>query len=93
MTRAKTAYMILSLFLVYLLMSLAAHAQDVPRISKEKLKEELQSPDIIVLDVRTDRDWETNQWKIAGAVREDPSKVGDWKGKYSRDKTIVLYCA
>jgi rhodanese-related sulfurtransferase len=74
-------------------MAFAAHAQEVQRTSKEKLKAELKSPDLIILDVRTDYDWESSQWKITGAVREDPSKVTEWKDKYPKNKTIALYCA
>lgn len=72
-----------------------AVALDVPRISKEKLKSMLGNPDVVVVDVRTffDRKMSVNQ--IKGAVREDPdpAKVKSWAKKYSKEKTIVLYCA
>jgi rhodanese-related sulfurtransferase len=94
MMRPKTASNLLACLILFLFAALTAHAQDVQRITKEKLKAELgQTPDLIILDVRTDRDWETSQWKIAGAVREDPSKAEEWKNKFSKNKTIVLYCA
>ncbi len=39
-------------------------------------------------------DWDNSKVKIQGAVREDPDKnVKSWAEKYSKDKTIVLYCA
>ena len=93
MIRPKTASTILLFFMFCLLTAFAANAQNVQRISKEELKANLQSPDLIIIDVRTDRDWESNEWKIAGAVREDPSKTEEWITKYPRDKKIVLYCA
>ncbi len=83
------AFMVLSIWV------LMAVALEIPRISKEKLKSMLGNPDVVVIDVRTffDRKMSTNQ--IKGAVREDPnpSKVKSWAKKYSKEKTIVLYCA
>ena len=82
-------------FMVLGIWAVMAVALDVPRISKEKLKSMLGNPDVVVIDVRTffDRKMSTNQ--IKGAVREDPnpSKVKSWAKKYSKEKTIVLYCA
>jgi hypothetical protein len=93
MIRANTASTILLFFMLCILTAMAAHAQNVPRISKDELKATLQSPNLILIDVRADRDWETSEWKITGAVREDPSKTEEWINKYPRDKMIVLYCA
>ena len=82
-------------FMVLGTWAVMAVALDVPRISKEKLKSMLGNPDVAVIDVRTffDRKMSTNQ--IKGAVREDPdpSKVKSWSKKYSKEKTIILYCA
>jgi len=66
----------------------------VPRITKEEVKPILGNPDVIILDVRSARDWKNTQWKIKGAVREDPNeKSGVWMDKYQKEKTLVLYCA
>ncbi len=65
---------------------------DVPRISKETLKSELGNPRLVVIDVRTMGDWQSSQWKIQGAVREDPGDVETWQNKYAKDSKIVLYC-
>jgi rhodanese-related sulfurtransferase len=68
--------------------------QEVPRITKEELKEMLDKPDVIVIDVRYGKDWTESKEKIPGAVREDPKKATKtWAGKYDKDKTIVLYCS
>ena len=66
--------------------------EEAPRITKEDLKNQLGSPDLVVLDVRTDKDWSSVDTKIAGAVREDPKDFSMWVGKYPKDKTLVLYC-
>jgi hypothetical protein len=76
-----------------LLFMLEAMAQEVPRITKEELKEMLGSPDLVIIDDRTGRDWNASEFKIKGAVREDSAKADEWAGKYPKDKTLVFYCA
>lgn len=71
----------------------AVAAETVPRISKEDLKAKLGSADVVIIDVRTDRDWESSDLKIKGAIRENPGIVDFWADNYPKDKTIVLYCA
>ncbi len=69
-------------------------AEKVPRMTKEQLKEWMGKPDLVILDVRSGSDWEKGQTKILGAVRENPGKpTKTWAEKYTKEKTIVLYCA
>jgi len=68
----------------------AAHA---PRITKEELKAELENPDVVILDVRRDKDWTDSDQKIKGAIREDGKEYKSWAENYPSDKKIVLYCA
>ena len=68
-------------------------AADAPRIEKEKLKERLGKPELILIDIRAGADWKASTQKIKGAVREDPGQVDAWMTKYPKDKTLVLYCA
>ena len=68
-------------------------SEDVPRMSTEQLKALLDSPDLVLLDVRTEKDWKKSDKKIFGAVRVDPREVDSWAGDYSKDQKIVLYCA
>ena len=83
------AFMMLGIWVVM------AVALDVPRISKEELKSMLGNPEVVVIDVRTFFDRKMSVKQIKGAVREDPdpTKVKSWAKKYSKEKTIVLYCA
>jgi predicted sulfurtransferase len=69
-----------------------ASAQEANRITIEELKGMLGSPDLVIVDVRRDGDWNTGTVKVKGAVREDPEKVETWMSKYSKDKTLVFYC-
>jgi hypothetical protein len=69
-------------------------AAEVSRMTKEELKALLGSSGITILDVRAGLDWEDSEWKIPGAIREDPRKeVKSWAEKYPKEKTLVLYCA
>lgn len=70
-----------------------AQSADVPRMTKDGLKAMLDNPDSVILDVRAQSDWKDDDSKIKGAIREDPESVKSWAEKYSKDKTIVLYCA
>ena len=71
----------------------AAFADSTPKMTKEDLKEKLDSPDIVIIDVRVGESWTASEVKIKNAVREDPQNVDAWMNKYAKDKTLVLYCA
>jgi hypothetical protein len=66
---------------------------DIARMTKDELRVLLDKGDVIVLDVRSGRDWKSSEFKIKTAVRENPVKVASWANTYPKDKTIVLYCA
>ena len=66
---------------------------EAPRMSKEELKSQLDNENVIIIDVRTKRDWKKSDHKVKGAVRENPRKLESWASKYPKDKTLVLYCA
>ena len=67
-----------------------ASAKEAPRMTPEELKTLMGKPDVVLIDVRAQSDWDGSSEKIQGAVREDPRKVKEWAGK---DKTLVFYCA
>jgi len=71
----------------------AMAADDVPRMTKEGLKVLLNNPNVIIVDVRVGKDWKASEFKIKGAVREDLTEFSSWADKYSKDKTLVFYCA
>ena len=64
---------------------------EVPRLSKEQARAMIGNPDVVVLDCRPVEQWKFSDQKIPGAVHEDPMDVDSWAGKYSKDKTIVIY--
>ena len=87
----------LKLFPLWLFVVLAwgtsSWGAEVPKITKEDLKAILGTPDVIIVDVRTNAGWNESKLKIKGAVREDPIQATLWAGKYPKDKTLVFYCS
>jgi len=85
---------ILSICLALLLFLAAGivSAAPVPKITAEELALMLNDPDLIVIDVRLERDWKSSPLKIKGAVWEDFLEVNSWAEEYPKDKTVVLYC-
>jgi rhodanese-related sulfurtransferase len=81
-------------FLILLAFAMPAYGEeDAFRISTEQLKNIIDSPDLVLLDVRTGKDWKKSDRKIIGAVRVNPSDVSSWAGEYGKDNKIILYCA
>lgn len=80
----------LSLFIFSLLYSCAPQIQ---RTSTEGLSNILNDRDVVIVDVRSDRDWNASDEKIKGALRGNPFDIKSWSDSLPRDKTIVLYCA
>ena len=71
----------------------AVIAAEVGFMSKEELKQALSDENLVILDVRTGRDWSSSEFKIKGAVRADPGDFTNWASTFKKDKTVVLYCA
>lgn len=68
--------------------------EKVPRMTKEELKSMLGHPDVIIVDVRLENEWNKSQSKIKGAVREDPEKdIQSGVDRYPKEKTLVFYCS
>ncbi|HUJ69849.1 MAG TPA: rhodanese-like domain-containing protein [Syntrophorhabdales bacterium] len=83
-------------FVMLVLVALAfgvARADDSHSMTKEQVRSLLGKPDVIIIDVRTNYDWDNSKVKIPGAVKEEGMKFASWMNKYPKDKTIVLYCA
>jgi rhodanese-related sulfurtransferase len=81
------AFMLLFAFVV------PVQGAEAPRISVQELNEILESPDLVILDVRTDKDWKASDRKVVGAVRVRSQDINSWAGDYAKKQRIVLYCA
>lgn len=64
---------------------------EVPRITKQQLKEMLGKPDVLIIDGRPAEQWKYSDQLIPGAVHEDPLTVQTWASKYDKTKKIVVY--
>jgi rhodanese-related sulfurtransferase len=92
MKRWKVLLGLICMFFITIAMP-AYGKDDAPRISTKQLNNILDSPDLVILDVRTEKDWKKSDRKITGAVRVDPFDVSSWAKEYAMDNKIVLYCA
>ncbi len=89
----KWHLVILCISLVLLSSGAAFSYEKTQMVTREQLKAILDDPDLAIIDVRTGIDWNSSEWKIKGAVREDPLDVDAWAKRYPRDKMFVIYCA
>ena len=64
----------------------------IPRVPKEMLLRHLDNSEVYVLDVRTEEAWRASEFKIKGALREDPGDFHFWVQKYRDNQAYVLYC-
>jgi hypothetical protein len=87
------AFGALFLLLASVLVSPDVLAAGPLRTTKEELKQRLGSPELVIVDLRSGRDWTGSERKIAGAVREEPNDVEGWEKRYAKDKPMILYCA
>ena len=87
-----TFHFILTLFVLSMGLSPSA-AANVSIVTKEELKAQLDSSDVIILDARTGGDWKSSEFKIKGAMRAKPNNFNEWAEVYPKNKTLILYCA
>ena len=70
-----------------------AMAAEIPRMSKEELKAQLDSGTVAVLDTRSGKDWKSSEFKIKGAIRTPKKKIEEWLKNIPKEKKLVIYCA
>ena len=93
MKKARLCAIVLTVSLMLAFTWSCAIGQEAPRLDKETLKSWLSDPQVVILDVRQPQDWQVNDKKIKGAVRQDPNEFKTWTATLPKDKKIVLYCA
>jgi len=71
----------------------AASPDGVPRITAQELKVKMdRGEDIVILDVRTGRDYDRSREQIKGAVRISIFQLNERYGELPADKEIIAYC-
>ena len=94
MRKMKRKIMAVSTALVLsflIIMPAAALQEQVPGITKGLLRTILDKPDVVIVDVRLEKQWKITKSKIKGAVWENPKKLDSWADKYSKDLTLIFY--
>ncbi len=89
----KPRILLLVLFMLLASALFAVAASEVQRMSTEELNSRLGQADIVVVDVRTDGDWNNSDKMIAGGIHISPNDITPLRTKFTKDQTIVLYCA
>jgi 3-mercaptopyruvate sulfurtransferase SseA len=90
--------LISSLVALLLLFSLAGYSampttvEQVPRLTKDAVKEMLGKPDVVIVDIRYIKQFEQSDKKLPGAVFVQPENFDEFvKNHPQKDKTYVLY--
>ncbi len=66
--------------------------EQVPRLTKDTVKELLGKPDVVIVDIRYIRQYEQSDKKIPGAVFVQPENFDEFvKNHPKKDATYVLY--
>lgn len=81
------------LLIILLTSFTSAFAGELKFIDKDNLADLLGSPDIVIFDVRTARDWKLSEQKIKNAVHLTDDMIEATIKKIPKEKSIVLYCA
>jgi predicted sulfurtransferase len=89
--------MILSLVIALILVALTGYSappasvEQVPRLTKEAVKEMLGKPDVVIVDIRYIKQYEQSNSRLPGAVFVQPENFDEFAKNYPKDKTYVLY--
>lgn len=78
---------------IVLTISNTVFSNEVKLIDKDELKVMLGNPDLVILDVRSGKDWSSSEFKIKDAVRLTGENREAVMQKFSKDRTLVFYCA
>jgi predicted sulfurtransferase len=94
----RKSIVISSLVALLLLIALAAHpampttVEQVPRLTKQAVKEMLGKPDVVIVDIRYIKQYEQSDKKLPGAVFVQPENFDEFvKNHPQKDKTYILY--
>lgn len=91
------SYLILSLVTAMILMALTGYTappssvEQVPRLTKEAVKDMLGKSDVVIVDIRYIKQYDQSDKKLPGAVFVQPENFDEFAKIYPKDKTYVLY--
>lgn len=93
-SKKATIWIAVLMITVFAAVPAAAASRDtIPRMTVQELKAKMdRGEDIVILDVRTGRDYDRSRDKIKGAVRISFFQLNDRYRELPADKEIVAYC-
>ncbi len=66
--------------------------EQVPRLTKEQVRDMLGKPDVVIIDIRFIKQYEQSDRKIPGAVFVQPENFDEFvKNHPQKDRTYILY--
>ena len=65
--------------------------EQVPRLTKEQVRDMLGKPDVVIVDIRFIKQYEQSDRKLPGAVFVQPENFDEFVKNNPKDKTYVLY--
>jgi predicted sulfurtransferase len=65
--------------------------EQVPRLTKEQVRDMLGKPDVVIVDIRFIKQYEQSDRKLPGAVFVQPENFDEFVKNQPKDKTYVLY--
>ena len=87
--------MILLLTVVATTVAEAHHVDDIPRISKEELLEQLNAEDssLKIIDNRSIKIYDNSSQILPGAIRLELTELGQFMDDTPKDTSLVFYCS
>jgi Rhodanese-like domain len=89
--------MILSLAIALILVALTGYSappasvEQVPRLTKEAVKEMIGKPDVVIVDIRYIKQYEQSDSRLPGAVFVQPENFDEFAKNFPKQRTYVLY--
>jgi len=65
--------------------------EQVPRLTKEQVRDMLGKPDVVIIDIRFIKQYEQSDRKLPGAVFVQPENFDEFVKNRPKDNTYVLY--
>ncbi len=67
--------------------------EEAPRMDKVDVRGLIGRPNVSIIDVRSDADWQKSDSRVVGAIRENGKDPESWAHKYDKSDTLILYCS
>ncbi len=91
-------FLILFVVTTVMLVALTGYAappssvEQVPRLTKEQVRDMLGKPDVVIVDIRFIKQYEQSDRRLPGAVFVQPENFDEFvKNHPQKDRTYVLY--